>query len=89
MDVRNKETRPSSGSLFFLALQSCAEKCQDSILSCHGQKCPDSILSCHGQTGWPHSCGLPREEAPCFKVGVMHLFLSLVPGTAKKGEGAM
>lgn len=77
MDVRNKETRPSSGSLFFLALQSCAEKCQD------------SILSCHGQTGWPHSCGLPREEAPCFKVGVMHLFLSLVPGTAKKGEGAM
>lgn len=75
MDVRNKETGLSSGSFFFLALLSYTWKFQN------------SILSFHGQTGWPHAFGLPGEEAPCFKVCVMHLFLSLVLGTAKKGGG--
>lgn len=55
MDVRNKETGPSSGSLFFLALLSRAWKCQD------------AILSSHGQTGWLHACG-PGEDSPCLKV---------------------
>lgn len=55
MDVRNKETGPSSGSLFFLALLS------------HAWKRQDAILSSHGQTGWLHACG-PGEDGPYLKV---------------------